>query len=341
MAAAPLVKQGMQSWLSKHAAAGAALESGGEEGTHEHAATLAADELERVGVLLLRHERRPRGVRVGALHVAELVAGVDDEVLGKAREVVHVQRHRKDGLQHKVAVRDGVHAVGHHACHAELLHGQRCDVKHRSCAVRRRKACSVHHACARSRRPHLREEVAVHLEGVACECAGAKRQHGDAWQHVTHALVVALPRRAVAHEPVAPANGLRGLQVREAWHEDGGLRLGAPARHLDQLPQRLARTQQLLVQPQAVVRGHLVVARPARLRCLGIGMCTYLCHIKRMPRQSRSCVMHSGGHAPSRVQLAADGAHELREAALIGGVDVLVAALHLERARLPLRAHLI
>lgn len=52
-----------------------------------HAPRLAPHELQCVGVLLLRHQRRARRVRVAALDHRKGAGRVDDEVLRPAREV--------------------------------------------------------------------------------------------------------------------------------------------------------------------------------------------------------------------------------------------------------------
>jgi hypothetical protein len=64
----------------------------------------------------------------------------------------------------------------------------------------------------------------------------------------------------VAQQPVAPPHRLRVLQVRETWHEDIDLGLGAVARDRDERVQARARLGDLLDEPEAVVCRDLVVA---------------------------------------------------------------------------------
>jgi hypothetical protein len=111
-------------------------------------------------------------------------------------------------------------------------------------------------------RAHLCQELTVDEERVARQRARAERQHGEPRDQVAQPLVVALPRGAVAHQPVAPAHCLRGLQVRETRHEHARLGLRAVARDGNELLQAGPCLRELVEQPEAVVGGDLVVARP-------------------------------------------------------------------------------
>ncbi len=163
-----------------------------------------------------------------------------------------------------------------------------------------------------------------------------------------------------------PPHGLRVLQVREAGHEHVGLGLGAVARHLDELAQRgaddlmaggdwlidcMIRVGGLLVGPSnqhpanwtssrggAVCRhAHSDVKenppRPCRLH-------QYPFHLQLVvqpqPRVGRDLVVA----AAPRVQLPAGGADQLRQAALVGRVDVLVAGLDDKLPAAPLGGNL-
>ena len=103
---------------------------------------------------------------------------------------------------------------------------------------------------------------------------------------------------------MAPTHGLRGLQVREPGHDHVDLALGAVARHRDELAQVPAEHDELRPEPHPGIRRHLVVA------------------------------------GPTRVQLARDRTDHLPESSLVGGVDVLVSVLHLERVGGPLLGNL-
>ena len=90
-------------------------------------------------------------------------------------------------------------------------------------------------------------------------------------------------------EPVRPSDGLRGLEVCEARHDDVDFALGAFDRDGDELAEVSAEEDELVPEPHAGVGGDLVVSGSAG------------------------------------VELTGDGADELAEPALVGGVDVLVA----------------
>ena len=84
------------------------------------------------------HAWRTGGVGIGALHKLEEARGVNDEVLGPAREVRHVQGHKVERVQHIVPVRHSVHGVGADSADEAQL---------------------------------ARNELAVHAEGIARQCS--------------------------------------------------------------------------------------------------------------------------------------------------------------------------
>ena len=83
------------------------------------AAGLAAHQLERIGVLLLRHHAAAGRRLIGELEEAELLARQQDEVLGDATEMHHRERARVDERRREVAIGRGVHAVADDAAEAE------------------------------------------------------------------------------------------------------------------------------------------------------------------------------------------------------------------------------
>merc|ERR1719329_220168 len=113
-----------------------------------------------------------------------------------------------------------------------------------------------------------------------------------------------LPSGSVRQEPVAPAHGLRGLQVREPGHDHVDFALGAVARHGDELAQVPAEDDELRPEPHPGVRRDLVVAGPTGL------------------------------------ELARDDTDDLTQPPFVSGVDVLVTVAHLKRVGGPLLANL-
>lgn len=196
----------------------------GGQKPRERKGLLTPDELESIWVLLLRHEAAPRGVCVAALDEGKLLRRVDDEVLCPAAEVHQVKRSEEEGLRNKVAVRDGVHAVGADSALEAELAGK---------------------------------ELAVDAKGVAGEGAASQGKGADAGQEVRQPLVVALPGGGVAQDPVAPADGHGGLEVGEAGHQHVGLALGALRGNSNQLVEAPSDHLQLIVEPQPSIRRHL------------------------------------------------------------------------------------
>src|SRR5258708_1690260 len=73
---------------------------------------LAANQLQRVRVFLLRHGAASRRIRLGQQDEAVLGGGKQNELLGPAAQVDGNHRERVDELDGEVAVAGGVHAVG-------------------------------------------------------------------------------------------------------------------------------------------------------------------------------------------------------------------------------------
>lgn len=198
----------------------------------ECAPAFAAQQLERVGVLLLRHQAAAGAVRVCELHKRKLSAAVHNQVLCPARYVSHEGGAPLQRLDDKVAVRDAGHAVVHEPVEAEFLgHGG-----------------------------------AVDTERIAGERATAEGRPVDASACLAQALQVARKGKGVREQPVGPADGLRALQVRVAGHDE--LELGFCARGDDaqEGDEMGIDGIELGAQPQAHVSGDLVVARAASMQ---------------------------------------------------------------------------
>ena len=196
----------------------------------DRAAGLAAHELERIGILLLRHHAAAGAERVGQLEEAVLVAAEDDQILGQPAEVHHRHRARVEERRREVAIRRRVDAVGDDAREAEIAR-ERVDV----------------------------DRVAV--PAIAPEPSGSASASSRA---PCEALVVAPQRRGVREEEMRDEHRLRRPEVRERRHQRvAGRRRPAPraprrTRATAALQQRNAPAQ---IEPQ--VERHLLVARPA------------------------------------------------------------------------------
>ncbi|CVN93909.1 Uncharacterised protein [Streptococcus pneumoniae] len=150
----------------------------------DEAAGLAAGQLGDVRVLLLRHDRGPRGVRVVQRHEARLLGGPEDDLLRDAGQVD--ADHRGDPRELRVHVAGGgaVDRVPHGRLEAELGgHG-----------------------------------VRVQTQGGAGQGPGAVRRDGRARVPVHEPLQVPRERPGVREQVVREQDGLRVLQVGAARH---------------------------------------------------------------------------------------------------------------------------
>ena len=209
-----------------------ALERGEQAGeVADQAARLAARELGDVGVLLLRHDRRPGRERVVQLHEAELARRPEDDLLGEAREVDADLAVDEGELGDDVAARGRVDRV---------LGGAR-----RSRARSRRAAGRARASCRRGRRrrratpmparDQSRRRSRSRTSGQACASRWCASSTGCACcRWVRPGMTARRVRR-----------GLRGDRVDELDHESRDRRA-------------------VVTQVEAHERGDLVVAAAAR-----------------------------------------------------------------------------
>jgi hypothetical protein len=193
---------------------------------------LAAHQLGHVRVLLLRHDRRPRGEGVGELHEAELARRPQGEIGGQAREVHAGQRRRGQELDHVVAVAHRVHAVRGGRAEAEVA----------------------------------RERLAIDGEGGTGQRSRAEREAVVAPAAVAEALAVAGQHRHVGQQVVRQEDRLSALHVRVAGHGRGRVLLRAVEQRALELGEPLVDVAQDVAQVESLVEGDLVVARPPRVQ---------------------------------------------------------------------------
>ena len=143
---------------------------------------LRAQQLGRVRVLLLRHDRAAARPGVGEPDEAELLARPEHELGAEAREVRRAGRRGADPVEDEVAVGDGVERVRRDAVEAELGG----------------------------------DHPAVGVEVHAGERARAERQVRDLRPGEAEALAVALEHPDVREQVVPEVDRLRALQVRVA-----------------------------------------------------------------------------------------------------------------------------
>ena len=193
----------------------------------EDAGRLGAQQLGRVGVLLLGHDRGARRPRVGQLAEADLRARPQHELGAEAREVGGAGGGRVQVVEREVAVGHRVDRVGQDVVKAEL---------------------------AGDRAP-------VGVEVDACQRAGPERQAPGLFEREGEALAVALEHPEVGEQVVAEVHRLRALGVGVAGQRPVDVLLGAGEQRAHQLPARVVRRARLRAHEHRDVGRDLVVAR--------------------------------------------------------------------------------
>ena len=188
---------------------------------------LGAQQLGRVGVLLLRHDRGARRPRVGDLAEAELVRRPQHDLGAEPREVRRARRRRGEEVEHEVAVGDGVDRVRGDRGEAELA----------------------------------RDEAAVGREVHAGQRARAERQLAGRAEHELEPPRVAPEHPEVRQQVVREVDRLRALEVRVAGHRPVLVALGELDERALQLLQLLERLQRVRAREHRHVGRDLVVAR--------------------------------------------------------------------------------
>ena len=191
---------------------------------------LAAHELERIGVLLLRHHAAAGGRRIGQLEEPELLAGHQDEVLGDARQVHHRTATRRAGSSPRSR-----------------------DRTRRPCCWRRR-----------ARSPSARGEGRG-VDGVAGagDRARAERQRVGFLARRVEPRVIAAQRRGVAQQEVRHQHRHGAAHVRVRRHQRVAGPLGLIGERRDDRAQLLLQQRNAAAQVQPQIDRHLLVARAA------------------------------------------------------------------------------
>ncbi len=193
------------------------------------ASGLAAHELERIRILLLRHHAAAGGRRIGQLEEPEFLARHQDEVFGDSRQVHHRQRHRVQEAGREIAIGRRVHAVGDHAAEAEPVG----------------------------------EELRVDGVAGAGDRAGAERQRVRLLARGFEARVIAAQRRRMTQQEVRHEHRHRAPQVRVRRHQRIAGLLGLIGERRDGRAQSFLEQRNAAAQIQPQVDRDLLVARSA------------------------------------------------------------------------------
>ena len=199
------------------------------------AADLGADQLGRIRVALLRHDRAAGGELVGKLDEAELRRRPDHQFFGEAGQVHGAERCRRQRLEDEVAIGDGVERIG----------GRPVEAK------------------------RLRRHVAVDRVGRSAERGGTERVLVEALPRILEAAGVASQHFHVGEEVVAEGHRLGVLQVGEARHDGRRFEFGAPHQRQLQSPDLHKQRIDGIAHVQPEVGRHLVVARAGRVQPAG------------------------------------------------------------------------
>ena len=199
------------------------------------AGALGPQQLGRVRVELLRHDRGAGGEGLVELAEAELGAGPDDEFRAQAREV-----HRAGGgggqvVEDEVAVGGAVDRVVGDVLEAEVGG----------------------------------DGVAVDLPVDPGQGAGAERHHAGAVERELEAEDVAGKHPEIGQQVVAEVDGLGALEVGVAGHRPVLVRLGQRQQALHRRPAELDRLQRVDLDHHRHVGGDLVVAGAAGVELAG------------------------------------------------------------------------
>jgi hypothetical protein len=148
-------------------------------------ASLSADELERIGILLLWHQAAACGRRIRQFEESKLLGCEENQIL---RQAAHVDHRQCTGVQKRrdeITLACGVDAVPHYRREAEAF-GQ-----------------------------------TLHVDGVTGAGNGARteRQLVALGQHVREPRMIATQRRRVGKEEMRREDGLRAPHVSVGRHE--------------------------------------------------------------------------------------------------------------------------
>ncbi len=195
---------------------------------------LATNELERIRVLLLRHQGGTRGDCIGELDKARLARVVEDKVFGKARQVGHGEGRHVHQLHHVIPVRYRIQAVAGGTAKAHV----------------QRQCFTV-------------DGIGGTRQGAAAERAGI-----EALQGILQTGIVPLQHLHIGQRPVGEGDWLGALQVGVARQHGSLIGTGRGDQpglqgtdgSEQQLPLRLA--------PEFQIGGDLIVARAASMQLL-------------------------------------------------------------------------
>ena len=198
------------------------------------ASGLAAGELDDIGILLLRHDRRSGAEAIGERHERKARIHPPRELFGEARDVRHRQRGGGGELDGEIPIGHRVEGIVAERFEAEL---------------------------ARDPRP-------IDRERRARERRAAERKAVDAPPAIAQTLGVAREHRLVGEQMMTERDRLRDLQMRVAGHDRFGVPFGERDESPPQRCERFGERVDLAAKPEPQVGRDLIVARASRVQAL-------------------------------------------------------------------------
>ena len=195
----------------------------------DQAGRLGPQQLGRVGVLLLGHDRRARRPRVRHLAEAVLLGGPQDDLPAQPRQMGGARRRRGQVVEHEVAVGDRVDGVLGHSGEAE----------------------------------GRGDGLAVGVEVDAGQRPRAQRQAAGGGHHGLEAARVAHHHPEVGQQMVAEVDRLGALHVGVARDRPVKVAFGQLDQRVAETAQSLDRLVGVRAHEHRDIGRHLVIARPS------------------------------------------------------------------------------
>ena len=155
----------------------------------EHASALAANQFQRIGILLLRHQARSAGDAVAQFQPAELFARIKNPVFGQPAQVQHRGRCRIQKIEREIAIRRNVHAVARDRGETQIA----------------------------------RDGLAVERKSAARQRSAAQRHHVDPRASLLQPLEIPREHFEIRQQIMRPQHRLRAPQMRVAGNHRVGI----------------------------------------------------------------------------------------------------------------------
>mmetsp|Transcript_26004 Transcript_26004/g.44372 ORF Transcript_26004/g.44372 Transcript_26004/m.44372 type:complete len:408 (-) Transcript_26004:61-1284(-) len=191
---------------------------------------LSSQQFQRIGILLLGHERTASGICI--VHGNALEHIVNDQILRELTQMRQEQRMPHEKLHDKVAIAHAIKGVARDAIKSQLLG----------------------------------KKFAIHTEGIPRQRTASQRALISARNQLPQSLGIPRNRRHVRHQPMAETNRLRGLQVRVSCHENVNVLPRKLRRSRQQGSQILKDVPLGLDNPQSGIGRHLIVSAASRMQ---------------------------------------------------------------------------